>query len=226
MANSSAEPVEYDLSEWPEDARVDLGWMLRGRDIPYDLNPDGTLVVPEARSSEVDAFLEYLSAVPDDVDDTVDADWRVAAASATSAPIELTVDEFYDGDPARLDSDEIEFGHDWLNSGGDPCEVSWIKDTGELFVIRSPRWEPKWVEVLAVVPTQDEVERILQGWETEMLEPNGVQWVRSRVLARGDAPAAPDPEPPEPGESGGDLFEELNEKFDEEQATWSREHRA
>ena len=87
MANSSAEPVEYDLSEWPEDARVDLGWMLRGRDIPYDLNPDGTLVVPEARSSEVDAFLEYLSAVPDDVDDTVDADWRVAAASATTKGI-------------------------------------------------------------------------------------------------------------------------------------------
>jgi hypothetical protein len=235
---SRGEPVEYDLSDWPEDTRVDLGWMLKGRDIPYDLDADGTLVVPEARSQEVDTFLEYLSAVPDEVNDSTDNDWRTAAASATSAPIELTVDEFYDGDQARLDSDEIEFGEEWLNADGDLCEVSWIKDTGELFVIRAPRWEPLWVEVLAIIPTQAEVERVLEGWENAMLEPKGIEWVRNRVLRHDQEGAATDAEPvdtapdsadagdggPEIEEPNGDLLSQLNAKFEHEQAAWAREH--
>src|SRR5258708_1891174 len=99
------EPVEYDLGDWPEDARNDLQWMLNGRNIPYEWTDETVLVVPQARADEVDAFLDYLAAEPSEDDAAAGDDWRIAETAIDGAPTELSIDDFYEGDPARQDSD-------------------------------------------------------------------------------------------------------------------------
>jgi hypothetical protein len=182
------EPVEYDLADWPEEARADLQWMLSGRNIPFEWADDTVLVVPETRADEVDTFLDYLAAGPgQDGGDDAGADaWRVAETNVEGAPAELSIDDFYDGDPARLDSDEAEFGQAWRDAEGVQCEVSWIADTGELFIVHAHRWQPYQVEILAVIRSRAEVERALYGWERAMSDTPDVQWVRDRV--RGSVP--------------------------------------
>jgi hypothetical protein len=132
----------------------------------------------------------------------------------------VDIEEFYDENPKRRASEEFEFGRDWSDSDGDRCEVSWVKDTGELYVMGAPvepivadgagdeflqRLPTKSVvvSVLAVVPTREAVEQALAGWSDAMAEPNSIVWVRDRIAHRSD-PASndqrtvlPDDEPDE-----------------------------
>jgi hypothetical protein len=111
----------------------------------------------------------------------------------------MDIEEFYDADPRRRQSAEVEFGRDWSDDTGGRSEVSWVADTGELYLMNEPieplysdglgdvevqhvKAEDMTVEILTVVPTRDALDAMLDGWQDAMPEPNSVAWVRERVL--------------------------------------------
>lgn len=120
----------------------------------------------------------------------------------------MDIEEFYDADPRRRESAEIELGRDWRDENGVRYEVSWVQDTGELYVMREPvpgGWadpfggihvtgargvdedevEGMTLAVLGTVPTQDELERVMVGWEQAMPQANSVQWLGDRLRREG-----------------------------------------
>jgi hypothetical protein len=130
----------------------------------------------------------------------------------------MDIEEFYDENPARRASEEAEFGREWTDAAGNHAEVSWVHDTGELYLMTAPI-EPIFasglpgqedvkplptdaviVDILGVFPTIEAVEAALAGWPKAMPQPNSVEWVRDHVAhvgsgAPGDIP--PDEAPTE-----------------------------
>lgn len=124
----------------------------------------------------------------------------------------MDLEDFYNADPRRRHSEELEFGTDW-SEGGARTQVSWVEATGELYAMRDPLgrlWsdvigdvraspvsdEQLTVEVLGVVSGRDGVSAVMSGWEAAM--PAGddtLSWVRDRIANAddelGDAPAQP-----------------------------------
>ena len=49
----------------------------------------------------------------------------------------MDIEDFYSADERRRKSAELEFGTDWSDQNG-RCEVSWVEDTGEVYVMREP----------------------------------------------------------------------------------------
>lgn len=126
---------------------------------------------------------------------------------AGTVPV-VDIEEFYDADPRRRESAEIELGRDWRDADGVRYELSWVEDTGELYMMREPvpgGWadpfggihasgtreidarevEEMTLAVLGTVPTQEQLERDLDGWEEAMERPDGVQWLADRLRERG-----------------------------------------
>ena len=125
----------------------------------------------------------------------------------------MDIEEFYDQNPARRTSEEFEFGRDWSDADGSHAEVSWVQDTGELYLMSAP-YEPivaigvpgeesveplptnqVVVEVLGVYPTLEAVEETLAGWRDAMPAPGGVEWLRDRIAhppAAGTGPSSGD----------------------------------
>jgi hypothetical protein len=120
----------------------------------------------------------------------------------------VDIEEFYDADERRRSSVEVEFGQDWRDAHGVRYELSWVEDTGELYVMREPApsgWatpfggihargihrtdereiEGMRVAVLATVTSQAEVEELLDGWQDAMGQPDGVGWLAERLRSRG-----------------------------------------
>jgi hypothetical protein len=111
----------------------------------------------------------------------------------------MDIEQFYDADPRRRESDEVEFGREWASKGM-RTELSWVELTGELYAMAEPA-EPVFmdpigdtrvpdlptelvtVEVIGVIPERADVERILSGWQDAMSTPDSIQWVRDRVAA-------------------------------------------
>jgi hypothetical protein len=110
----------------------------------------------------------------------------------------MDIEQFYDADPRRRASDEVEFGRDWSDGSGVRNELSWVADTGELYVMREPNapidMDPVGdevvesletsqltVEVLGVVEGREAVDQLLAGWEDEMPKPDSLDWVRAQV---------------------------------------------
>ena len=50
----------------------------------------------------------------------------------------MNIEEFYEADERRRRSEEIELGTEWHDRDGVRHEVSWVADTGELYVMREP----------------------------------------------------------------------------------------
>jgi hypothetical protein len=114
----------------------------------------------------------------------------------------MDIEEFYDADPRRRESEEIEFGREWSDANGMRTELSWVVDTGELYAMAEPAGsvemdpfgdtrvddlptESVTVEILGVVAERAEVDQLLTGWEAAMEKgPNSIQWVRDRLAAR------------------------------------------
>ena len=98
----------------------------------------------------------------------------------------MNIEEFYDQDPRRRASDEVEFGREWTEQHG-RFEVSWIAETGEVYAMAEPRGrhgvttESMTVEVLGVVEGRDAIDAALDGWEGAMPHPESLGWVRARV---------------------------------------------
>jgi hypothetical protein len=126
----------------------------------------------------------------------------------------MDIEEFYDGDARRRPSAEIELGTDWHDSHGTRYEVNWVEDTGELYLMREPvphiREDPfgglhfsmraveegkMTVHVVGQIPTHDDLERILAGWQDAMAGNRGAEWLAERLRAAGVAKDPSDPEP-------------------------------
>jgi len=110
----------------------------------------------------------------------------------------MDIEEFYEADERRRRSEEIEFGTDWHDEKGARYEVSWVADTGELYVMGEPNtdmsvdlfgdlYEPQvttssvTVAVVGWIPDRARVEQILEGWQESMTGPNGISWLAERL---------------------------------------------
>ena len=82
----------------------------------------------------------------------------------------MNIEEFYDQDPRRQTSDEIEFGREWYENGL-RFEVARVADTGESVT----------VEILGVIDGRDAITTVLTGWRDAMAQPESLAWVRARV---------------------------------------------
>src|SRR5580698_9347507 len=120
----------------------------------------------------------------------------------------MDIDEFYEADPRRRASAELELGSEWLGKDGVVHELNYVEDTGELYVLREPAphvredpfggmhitdppgYENKiTVHVIAKIPTVDDLHRILDGWQEAMREEGeqGTHWLGQRLMAAGVA---------------------------------------
>ena len=50
----------------------------------------------------------------------------------------MDIDEFYEADPRRRASAELELGTEWVDKDGVRHELNYVEDTGELYVLREP----------------------------------------------------------------------------------------
>jgi hypothetical protein len=96
----------------------------------------------------------------------------------------MNIEEFYDQDPRRRASDEVEFGREWTEHHA-RFEVAWIAETGEVYAMAEPlhslSTQSMTVEVLGVVEGRDSIDAALDGWEDAMTEPDSLAWVRTRL---------------------------------------------
>jgi hypothetical protein len=98
----------------------------------------------------------------------------------------MDVEEFYEQDPRRQTSDEVEFGRNW-REGDMQFEVAWVADTGELYAMAEPvdrkgiTSAQVTVEVLAVLADRAQVDTALDGWQDATAQPDSLAWVRARV---------------------------------------------
>jgi hypothetical protein len=109
----------------------------------------------------------------------------------------MDIEQFYAADERRRHSAELEFGRDWTDAGM-RCEVSWVEDTGELYLMREPDGtvvgdafgdmrvlkvseHELGVEVLGVIDGRAAISAVMSGWEQQMLKPDGVAWLRDRI---------------------------------------------
>src|SRR6266480_5239112 len=104
----------------------------------------------------------------------------------------MDIEDFYDQDRRRRASDEIEFGREWSENGV-RFEVSWIADTGEVYVMAEPysrheiSTESVTVEVLGIINGRDAIDSALAGWREAMAKPNSLTWMRARVAGKSDS---------------------------------------
>ena len=104
----------------------------------------------------------------------------------------MDIEEFYDQDPRRQASEEIEFGREWYENDLQ-FEVAWVADTGEVYAMAEPdsrrrvSTQSVTVEVLAVIETRDAVTAALTGWQDAMSQPDSLAWVRARVAGEADS---------------------------------------
>jgi hypothetical protein len=113
----------------------------------------------------------------------------------------MDIEQFYAEDERRRRSEEIELGTDWHDADGARYELSWVADTGELYVMREPTVpmtedpfgdvyrsnvpvDEITVAVVGWIPDRHALEGVLEGWEDVMAEPNSVSWIAERLRAR------------------------------------------
>jgi hypothetical protein len=113
----------------------------------------------------------------------------------------MDIEEFYDGDPRRRPSAEIELGTDWHDAHGTRYEVNWVEDTGELYVMREP--VPHAVEdpfggLHFSMRAREEGQmtvHVLDGWPDAMVRDGGAEWLADRLRQAGVATGPGDPIP-------------------------------
>ncbi len=130
---------------------------------------------------------------------------RATAQAGDSVP-PMDIDEFYEADPRRRASAELELGTEWLDKDGVRHELNYVEDTGELYVLREPAphvtedpfgglhvsappgYEDKMtVHVIAKVDSVDDLHRILDGWQEAMQGEHGADWLGQRLREAGVA---------------------------------------
>jgi hypothetical protein len=98
---------------------------------------------------------------------------------------------FYRADPRRIRSRELDVGLWWREQAADPLHrAAWVSDTGELYLVRLGPSDQGGgeVEILALVPDRERLERVLQGWRERCGEPHSLTWLRQRAADLTDWP--------------------------------------
>jgi hypothetical protein len=120
----------------------------------------------------------------------------------------MNIEEFYEADERRRRSEEIELGTEWHDGDGVRHEVSWVADTGELYVMREPAarmtedpfgdafsgslpLDAVTVAVVGWIPTRDRMEEVLAGWEDAMAGPQSLTWLATRLRDQAVAKTPP-----------------------------------
>jgi hypothetical protein len=110
----------------------------------------------------------------------------------------MDIEEFYEADERRRRSEEIEIGTEWHDADGARYELSWVADTGELYVMREPNvpmtvdpfgdvWRSSMhtdavtVGVVGWVPDRARVEQVLDGWQAAMEQADSISWLAERL---------------------------------------------
>ena len=91
---------------------------------------------------------------------------------------------FHAADARRRVSAEVDLGATWRTEGSnDAWRLSWIRDTGELYVCRADGHDGSCtdVSVLAVVDRERDLDAMLDGWQEQRTSPDGLSWVLSEV---------------------------------------------
>ncbi|HUC05630.1 MAG TPA: hypothetical protein VL961_09530 [Acidimicrobiales bacterium] len=119
----------------------------------------------------------------------------------------MDIEGFYEADPRRRASAEIELGTEWHDATGTRYELNYVEDTGELYVMREPlprhiKEDPfggvyvspnstdphaMTVHVVARIDSVDSLHRIVDGWQEAMAAGNGAEWLADRLRAAGVA---------------------------------------
>lgn len=125
----------------------------------------------------------------------------------------MNIEEFYEEDPRRRASAEIELGAQWKDSHDVNYELNYVEDTGELYTMTEPAAkenedllgdisfpkDPTYVQrlgvrVVAKIESVDLLHKILDGWEQAM-QSGTIDWLDERLRVAGvattgdDAPA-------------------------------------
>jgi hypothetical protein len=122
----------------------------------------------------------------------------------------VDIEQFYSQDERRRASEEIELGTDWHDSAGARYELSWVVDTGELYMmiepadkglyedpfgdvfeVGKPQVDQLTVAVVGWIADRPRVDAVLTGWEKQMGENNSVSWVATRLKEEGVPRTAP-----------------------------------
>jgi hypothetical protein len=121
----------------------------------------------------------------------------------------MNIEDFYSADERRRQSAEIELGTNWFDASGNRYELSWVEDTGELYAmlervpgassftpfgdaeVESMAVDEVVVTIVGYIPSRQELEQVLAGWEEEMAKPDGITWVADRLRVNGIPSAAP-----------------------------------
>jgi hypothetical protein len=122
----------------------------------------------------------------------------------------VDIEGFYSQDERRRASEEIELGTEWRDAGGNRYELSWVVDTGELYVMLEPivggfiedpfgdvfdvghaRADQLTVAVVGWIPDRARVDEVLSGWGSEMGAENGITWLADRLKQAGVPRSAP-----------------------------------
>jgi hypothetical protein len=110
----------------------------------------------------------------------------------------MDIEEFYGADERRRRSEEIELGTEWHDPEGVRHEVSWVADTGELYVMREPAARMSedgfgdeysgslpvsavTVVVVGWIPARDRLEAVLAGWQDAMAGSDSLSWLTGRL---------------------------------------------
>jgi hypothetical protein len=134
---------------------------------------------------------------------TPDQPSAATASGSGDTGARQSIADFYDADPRRRESEEVEYGDGWTRHDDVHAtyRLSHVRDTGELYLVREPHpggilaryldqlgvdqadVDELLVEVLAVLPAE-EVDRVLDGWQQAMHGTDSLPWVRARVGSR------------------------------------------
>ncbi len=115
-----------------------------------------------------------------------------------------SIADFYDADPRRRSSEEIEYGDGWTRheDAHATYRVSLVVETGELYAVREPHpggilaryldqlgvdqaeVDELRVTVLGTV-SESEAATLLDGWQEHMEGTNSLPWLEQRLATRG-----------------------------------------
>ena len=132
----------------------------------------------------------------------------LAPTSLPTTVRRVDIEEFYDADERRRRSAELELGRDWHDKSGVRYELTWVEDTGELYVMREPvpietldpfggihvvgshgvdeaEVQGMSVAIVGSVQSREALERAVDGWEEAMAKPDSVAWLVERLRTHG-----------------------------------------
>ncbi len=106
-----------------------------------------------------------------------------------------SLSNFYLADARRIASRERDLGLWWrVGNHGPIHRAAWVRDTGELYLVRLGPAEDGTgeVQVLGRARDRNELERALEGWREVCLQPDSLTWLRRRAasLAQPETPRA------------------------------------